>query len=63
MNGGKTRLSARNYYIPDVVVIPTAFKRPFQRDPHAFNAFAEPLPLVVEVWSRTTSHYDVIREA
>jgi Uma2 family endonuclease len=58
INGGKTRLSARNYFIPDVTVIPAAFKRPFQHDPRAFNAFADPLPLVVEIWSRTTGHYD-----
>ena len=51
VNGGKTRLSARNYYIPDVVVIPAAYKLPFEDDPQAFNAFAEPLPLVVEIWS------------
>jgi Uma2 family endonuclease len=58
VNGGKTRRSARNYYIPDVVVIPAAFQLPFEHDPRAFNAFAEPLPLVVEVWSRSTGAYD-----
>jgi Uma2 family endonuclease len=59
VNGGKTRHSARTYFIPDVVVIPAELKRPFEHDPRAFNAFAEPLPLVVEIWSRTTSAYDV----
>lgn len=59
VNGGKARLSARHYFIPDVVVIPTAYVQPFEDDPRAFNAHAEPLPLVVEVWSRTTGHYDV----
>ena len=58
VNGGKTRRSARNYYIPDVVVIPAEFQLPFERDPQAFNAFAEPLPLVVEVWSLSTGAYD-----
>jgi Uma2 family endonuclease len=57
-NGGKTRLSPRNYFIPDVVVIPATYQLPFEDDPRAFNAFAEPLPLVVEVWSRTTGAYD-----
>jgi Uma2 family endonuclease len=32
---------------------------PFANDPQAFNAFAEPLPLVVEIWSRTTGDYDI----
>ena len=59
VNGGKTRRSPRNYYIPDVVVIPAAYKLPFEDDPRAFNAFAEPLPLVVEVWSPSTGAYDV----
>ena len=59
VNGGKTRRSERTYYIPDVVVIPAAFKTPFEHDPRAFNAFAEPLPLVVEIWSRTTGDYDI----
>ena len=54
VNGGK----ARNYFIPDVVVIPAAYQLPFEHDPLAFNAHAEPLPLVVEVRSRATGHYD-----
>jgi Uma2 family endonuclease len=49
----------RNFYIPDVVVIPAAYKRPYEDDPRAFNAFAQPLPLVVEVWSPSTGDYDV----
>jgi len=28
-------------------------------DPRSFDAFAEPLPLVVEVWSRTTGYCDI----
>jgi Uma2 family endonuclease len=59
VNGGKARLSARNYFIPDVVAIPAAYQIPFEHDPRAFNAHAEPFPLIVEVWSRTTEHYDV----
>jgi Uma2 family endonuclease len=59
INGGKTRYTARNFLVPDVVVIPAALKRPFGDDPDAFNAFAEPFPLVVEIWSRTTGGYDI----
>lgn len=57
-NGGKARLSPRNSFIPDVVVIPTAYVRPFEDDPRAFNAHVEPFPLVVEIWSRSTGAYD-----
>jgi Uma2 family endonuclease len=59
VNGGRTRHSPRNYFIPDVVVIPAALVLPFANDPRAFNAFAEPLPLEVEIWSRTTGDYDI----
>jgi Uma2 family endonuclease len=59
VNGGKTRYTARNFFVPDVVVIPAALKLPDEDDPDAFNAFAEPLPLVVEIWSRTTGDYDI----
>lgn len=59
VNGGKTRYTARNYFIPDVVVIPAALVLPFRRVPRSFNAFAEPLPLIVEIWSRTTGDYDI----
>lgn len=59
VNSGKLRISSGTYFIPDVVVIPAAYKLPFEDDPRALNAFAEPLPLVVEVWSRTTGTYDV----
>ena len=58
INGGRTRLSPRSYYIPDVVVIPAAYKLPFEDDPRAFNDFAEPLPLVVGIWSPSTGAYD-----
>jgi len=58
INDGKTRLSSRTYYIPDVVVIPAIYKLPYEDDPRAFNAFSEPLPLVVEVWSPSTGQYD-----
>lgn len=58
VNGGKARLSERNYYIPDVIVIPMAYIQPLKDDPRAFNAYAGPLPLVVEVWSPSTGAYD-----
>jgi Uma2 family endonuclease len=58
VNGGKTRRSARYYFIPDVVVIPASSVLPHWGDPRAFNAHTEPLPLVVEIWSRTTADYD-----
>ncbi len=59
INDGKVRLSPQTYYIPDVVVIPAKYKMPYERDPRSLKTFAEPLPLVVEIWSRTTGDYDI----
>lgn len=58
VNGGKTRFP-RTFFIPDVVVIPATYQLPYEDDPRSFNAFAEPLPFVAEVWSRTTGDYDM----
>jgi Uma2 family endonuclease len=58
VNEGRARISGRTYFIPDVAVIPAALKTSYEHDPRSLNAFAEPLPLVVEVWSRTTGQYD-----
>jgi Uma2 family endonuclease len=59
INGGKTRYTTRNYYIPDVVVIPATYQHPFDHDLQAFNAYADPLPFVAEVWSPSTGNYDI----
>jgi len=55
----RLRRSAENYYIPDVAVIPIALHRALRQRPGSLDAYAEPLPLVVEVWSPSTGDYDV----
>ncbi|MDQ2652648.1 MAG: Uma2 family endonuclease [Chloroflexota bacterium] len=62
VNGAKTRLSGSTYFIPDVVVVPAASVIEFRDDPRHLAAHASPLPLVVEVWSRTTGSYDFERK-
>lgn len=59
VNGARAIYTPRNYFIPDVAVIPATLVLPFMRDPRSLDAFPEPLPLVVEIWSRTTGDYDV----
>jgi Uma2 family endonuclease len=59
VNGGKTRYTSRNYYVPDVVVIPTPLVQPLLADPYGFNAYTEPLPFVAEIWSPSTGDYDI----
>ena len=57
VNGDRVRLSPRAYYIPDVVVIPVADQQLI--DPRALGAYADPLPLVVAIWSPTSGDYDI----
>jgi Uma2 family endonuclease len=59
VNAGRVRRSARNYYIPDVFVLPIDLTLPYRELPSALEVYDAPLPLVVEVWSPSTGAYDV----
>lgn len=56
---GRVRRSSRSYYIPDLYVVPVAMARRLFHTPGMLEAYPEPLPLVVEVWSPSTGAYDV----
>jgi Uma2 family endonuclease len=58
-NMGRVRRSARNYFIPDVYVLPIDLTLPYRELPSALEVYEAPLPLVVEVWSPSTGDYDV----
>ena len=58
LNLGHVRRSVDSYYIPDVYVIPIEQLRT-QLGTRKLEVYAEPLPLVVEVWSASTGEYDV----
>ena len=48
------------YVVPDVVVLPGPLtKTLLARDSHRLAVFADPVPLVVEVWSPSTGGYDM----
>ena len=55
----RLRRSPQNYYIPDVAVVPAALERALRLNPGSLDAYAEPLPLVVEIWSPSTGDYDI----
>ena len=59
VNAPRLRRSPENYYIPDVTVIPAELDLALRRRPGSLDAYADPLPLVVEVWSPSTGDYDV----
>ncbi|MFT4040620.1 MAG: Uma2 family endonuclease [Thermomicrobiales bacterium] len=53
------RQFAATVFRPDVMVIPTQYGRQFRNQPGRLVIIDAPLPLVVEVWSRSTGRYDV----
>ena len=53
----RLRVSADTYYVPDIAVIPTAMERTLAAND--LDAYPDPLPLVIEVWSPSTGNYDV----
>jgi Uma2 family endonuclease len=58
INSGRVRHPTHSYFIPDVFVIPRAAFEPKRGHPDQLEAYSEPLPLVVEVWSRSTGGFD-----
>ena len=48
-----------DYYVPDVAVIPAELLLLRRGRPRELEAYREPLPFVVEVWSRSTGGHDV----
>jgi len=59
INEGRVRRSPETIFIPDLLVVPTAFGQDFAEQPDVLAIFTQALPLVVEVWSRSTGGYDV----
>jgi Uma2 family endonuclease len=56
----RVRRSASRVYIPDIFVVPMEYiRRAFSERPRRLEAYREPLPLVVEIWSPSTGQYDV----
>ena len=58
-DSGRVRRSAKNYFVPDVYVVPMEMVRRIFPRPGMTESYPEPLPLVVEVWSPSTGDYDV----
>jgi Uma2 family endonuclease len=56
-NGSRAR-RGDTYFIPDVLVIPRGYMRALGPS-GPLESYAEPLPFVAEVWSRSTGDYDV----
>ena len=59
INAGHVRRSGHHYYIPDVFVVPARTAQAPRELAYALEVYADPLPLVVEVWSPSTGAYDI----
>lgn len=57
-NKGRVRHPGSTYLIPDAFVVPTAAVAPRLPFDDVLDVFDQPLPLVVEIWSRSTGDYD-----
>ena len=59
IDAGRLQRPEATYFIPDVFVVPTAYVIPLLDLRDVLEVYDQPLPLVVEVWSRSTGDYDV----
>jgi Uma2 family endonuclease len=57
-DAGRVYRSGSTYFIPDVFVFPVSYVTPSLRAGDVLEVYDQPLPLVVEVWSRSTGAYD-----
>ncbi len=58
-DAGRVHRPGATYVIPDVFVFPVSYVTPALRAGELLEVYDRPLPLVVEVWSRSTGGYDV----
>jgi Uma2 family endonuclease len=59
VDAGRVRRPEATYFIPDIFVVPTAYVIPLMDQQDVLEVYDQPLPLVVEVWSRSTGEYDI----
>jgi Uma2 family endonuclease len=55
----KVSRPSATYFIPDVFVFPMAYAALLRNRLDVLEVYTAPLPLIVEVWSRSTGDYDV----
>jgi Uma2 family endonuclease len=55
----RVRRPTATIFMPDVMVVPTAYGEPFRGRSGTLAIFSDPLPLVVEILSPSTGDYDV----
>lgn len=58
-DSGRLQFAGGGYAIPDLFVVPKAEASRRFPQPGMLESYADPVPLVVEVWSPSTGRYDV----
>lgn len=59
VSGARLRAGEDFTYIPDLIVMPVAYREALRDRRHRLEVHDKPMPLVVEVWSPSTGAYDV----
>ncbi len=59
VNSFRVRRPTTSYFIPDVAVVPVALGQHLRDKPGVLEVYEEPLPLVVEIWSKSIGEYDL----
>lgn len=57
-SASRVRRPPATIFMPDLLVVPVAYGREFRNRPDTLAIFADPLPLIVEIWT-CIDHYDV----
>jgi Uma2 family endonuclease len=55
----RLRVSSDTYYIPDIAVVLISMEQTLRARRGALDAYDDPLPLVIEIWSPSTGVYDL----
>ncbi len=59
VDAGRVHRPGSTYFIPDAYVFPVSYVTPRLREGDTLEVYDQPLPLVVEIWSRSTGDYDL----
>jgi len=59
IDSGRARHSSRNYFMPDVMVVPVAVVESLMDLPNRLDLYIAPVPFIAEVWSPSTGDCDV----
>jgi Uma2 family endonuclease len=55
----RLRVSSATYYVPDIAIIPRSMEQMLRARRGTLDAYSDPLPLVIEIWSPSTGAYDL----